>query len=359
MEGLPELPQKCRWARLTPHHWRKRAEEIIRKMEAKGILIRVDEVTPAVSAGLIVKKPRDKGIRFVADYTGVNKVLERNIHYFPAPQEVWQRVKKGSRFFLACDLSAGYWQCEPDYESSLLTTCLTEFGKFRFSRLAMGCSPSGDLFNQTTDSILQGMENMVKEVDDVLLFSDIVVGIADSSEDMLTRFEQNNVTLAPKKLQFGREVLFAGMRITEDGCDADPERMNAVAHFPRPESRSQVMQLLGLCQQFAIWVPDMAPATVCMRALLRKASAFVWTPECEAEFQQMKAVPADERFIKPFDPDLYTELLVDTSKVAGAGYILIQRTQDGVVHIVRCGSVAAKKSWASMAPIEAEATGIG
>ena len=57
----------------------------------------------------------------------------------------------------------------------------------------------------------------------------------------------------------------------------------------------------------------------------------------------------NDKYIKPFDPELYTELLVDTSKVAGAGYILIQPSQDGTVHIVHCGSMAAKKSWASMA----------
>ena len=56
----------------------------------------------------------------------------------------------------------------------------------------------------------------------------------------------------------------------------------------------------------------------------------------------MKAVLADERFLKAFDPNLDTELLVDTSKIAEAGYILIQRTQAGVVHIIRCGSVLAK-----------------
>ena len=104
------------------------AQKIVRKMEAEDVLVKVDEVTPAVSAGFFVKKPHGNGIRFVADYTSVNKVLERNIHHFPAPQQVWQRVNKGSKFFLACDLSPGYWQCELDYKSSLLTTCLTEFG---------------------------------------------------------------------------------------------------------------------------------------------------------------------------------------------------------------------------------------
>ena len=73
----------------------------------------------------------------------------------------------------------------------------------------------------------------------------------------------------------------------------------------------------------------------------------------------MKSVLSDERFIKPFDPDLDTELLVDTSKVAGCGYILLQLTQDGSVHIIQCGSMAAKRGWAGMSPIESECTGIG
>ena len=100
---------------------------------------------------------------------------------------------------------------------------------------------------------------MVKEVDDILLFSDSIEGIAENLEDMMQRFETNNVTLAPKKLQFGSEVMFAGLRITEDGCTTDPERMDAVRHFPRPETRTQVMQLLGLCQQFAVCDCDSQP----------------------------------------------------------------------------------------------------
>ena len=68
----------------------------------------------------------------------------------------------------------------------------------------------------------------------------------------------------------------------------------------------------------------MAPATLSLRSLLRKATAIMWTSECESEFQQMKEILTDERYIKPSDPELNTELLVDKSKVASAGYILIQ-----------------------------------
>ena len=132
-EGV-ELPLKCRRARLTPHHWRPKAKAIVEKMTECGILVKVDDVTPAVLAGFFVRKPHGNGIRFVADYTGVNKALERPPHHFPAPQEIWQRVTPGSKYFISGDLSAGYWQCKLDYESSLLTTCLTEFGKFCFTQ---------------------------------------------------------------------------------------------------------------------------------------------------------------------------------------------------------------------------------
>ena len=118
-------------ARLTAHHWRPRAEAIVRKMETVGILVRVEDVTPAVSAGFFVKKNHGNGIRFVADYTEVNKALDRNIHHFLAPNEVCQRVKAGSKYFMACDLSAGYWQCELDQKSSLFENTIgNSFFKF-------------------------------------------------------------------------------------------------------------------------------------------------------------------------------------------------------------------------------------
>ena len=92
----------------------------------------------------------------------------------------------------------------------------------------MGISLSGDLFNQATDRVIEGMTNIVKEVDNMLMFSDTLEGIAKNLEELLTRFKANNTTLAQNKFQFGHEVTFAGMRITKYGCVADPARMEAV-----------------------------------------------------------------------------------------------------------------------------------
>ena len=68
----------------------------------------------------------------------------------------------------------------------------------------MGILSSGDLFNQTKDRILEGKSNIDKEVDNVLLFSDSIKGVAENLEEMLTRFEANNLTLPQKSSNFAR-----------------------------------------------------------------------------------------------------------------------------------------------------------
>jgi hypothetical protein len=356
------LPPKCTRARLVPRGFRERAKEIIDVMVKSGILIPVSEVTATVCAGFFVRK-RGGGLRFVSDFSPINHIFLRPHHHFPSPGQVWQQIKEGSRYFLACDLSSGYWQCQLAEESQAWTTCLTEFGKFKHSRLPMGTSPSGDLFNQKTDTILHEVKDKVKEVDDLMLYAATLEQLAANLEVLLSKCEEHNLTLAPKKFQLalpGEQLIFAGLSIGDKGCGPDPDRMKALAEYPRPGCKKQIRELLGLCQQFSVWAPDLSPATVNMRNMLKQTSSFVWSPECEEEFLNVKEALSNNKHIKAFDPELESDLFVDTSRISGAGYILIQHTgkEEEPVNIIRCGSVSAKPSWANMAPVEAEGTGL-
>ena len=60
----------------------------------------------------------------------------------------------------------------------------------------MGISSSGDYFKKATNRVIEGITNIVKEVNDLLMFSYTLKGVAQNLEELLTRFEKNNVTLA-------------------------------------------------------------------------------------------------------------------------------------------------------------------
>jgi hypothetical protein len=231
------LPPKCTRARLVPRGFRERAKDIIKKMVDSSILIPVSEVTDTCCAGFFVKK-KGGGLRFVSDFSPINHIFLRPHHHFPSPGQVWQQVPEGSQWFICTDLSSGYWQCQLAEESQSYTTVLTEFGKFKHSRLPMGTTPSGDLFNMRTDTALEQVKNKIKEVDDLLQHARTLEELARNLEGLLAKCEEHNITLAPKKFQLagpGQTVMFAGMSIGSEGCAPDPERMVALSMYPRPE----------------------------------------------------------------------------------------------------------------------------
>ena len=95
-----------------------------------------------------------------------------------------------------------------------------------------------------------------------------------------------------------------------------------------------------------------------MRKLLSAKVSFQWSQECEEEFTALKKILTSPLFLRPFDSSLETTFSVDTSNLEGTGFLLSQEDKEGKTRVVRCGSVAAKKSWKSLSPIEAEAVGI-
>ena len=56
--------------------------------------------------------------------------------------------------------NSGFWQVELSKQSSLLTTFITPFGKFRFYWLPFGISSAPKLFQQRMSVILESLEGV-------------------------------------------------------------------------------------------------------------------------------------------------------------------------------------------------------
>ena len=74
------------------------------------------------------------------------------------------------KYFSVLDSRHGYWQVPLNEESSWLTTFMTPWGAFRFKRNVMSLISAGDEHNSQCDKALQGFENVVKVVEDVLIY---------------------------------------------------------------------------------------------------------------------------------------------------------------------------------------------
>ena len=54
----------------------------------------------------------------------------------------------------------------------MLTTFITPYGRFQHCRGPMGFAATGDAFCLRGDMVLQGLQNCVKVVDDILLYDE-------------------------------------------------------------------------------------------------------------------------------------------------------------------------------------------
>ena len=162
------------------------------------------------SALLVVRKANGQ-VRVCIDpkYT-INKALKRRPFPMTTLDEVLPRLAK-AKVFSTADATSGYWHCQLDKESRPLTTFETPFGRYRFCRLAMGLSPSPEIFMAKMHETLVGLNGIACIADDILIFGcgeTMEEASADHDRNLLSLLErcrERNLHLNKDKLQLRRE----------------------------------------------------------------------------------------------------------------------------------------------------------
>ena len=356
---IPIVPSKCPPTRAIPVHLEDKAMEELDKYEAMGVIEKVTHPTDWVSPAFFTGKPGG-GVRLVTDYTKLNKFVKRPDHPFPSPEEVLSWIPGDSKFFAKLDAKSGYWQIPLDDESKDLTTFITTKGRYRYTRAPMGLSSSSDEFCRRTDEALSGLK-LKKIVDDCILASPSIRNLKEKLHEVSKRCRDKGITLSKSKFEVGTSVNFAGYTISANGVSADKEKIRAISDFPTPKNVKDIRSFLGLANQLAEFVFELASASNPLRKLLKKNVPFTWTEEEEKSFAKVKEILTSTPVLNLFDVKKETILLTDASNLYGLGYALVQidpKDPKKKFNLIRCGSRSVSDTESRYAPIELEALAI-
>ncbi|QQP55719.1 Uncharacterized protein FKW44_000153 [Caligus rogercresseyi] len=341
LQDIPaeKKPKPCCVARSIPYAYREAAKKEIDDMVEKKIIKPVSEPTDFVSPFLVVPKSNGS-IRLVVDYKGLNKFVKRPIHPFPSVTDVKQMIPSSAKWFAVIDATKGYWQVPLDEESQLLTTFLTPWGRFCYTRAPMGLSSSGDEYCARGDQALSHVINKIKVVDDILIYADTWEELMQTLQEVLHTCKKNLITLSPAKLQISKSVHFVGMVISKDGVKADPTKVEAISKFPAPTNITDLRSFFGLVNQLGNFVPDLAHKSTPLRPLLSSKNSWNWTPLQQEAFEEVKKILVSPPVLAHFDPSLPTRILTDASRLNGLGYALMQNHSSEEEHwkLIQCGS---------------------
>ena len=226
---------------------------------------------------------------------------------------------------------------------------MTPLGRYFFTVYPMGLSISSDVFQHELSEMIKSnpeLTNVVLEIDDVLIFGDSFEKMLQQLRLFLKLCRKRNITLSPKKVQYADEnelLDFAGYAIGFRGCWQDNKKLDALKHFPRPVDKNQLRSFLGLTAGMAFWFPDMSIMVNSLRLMTHKNQPFDWKDHHTEEFNKAKEEMCSPVFVRPFDINLESHMFVDTSKIFGVGFILLQKEKNGDWRLIRCASSCAKK----------------
>jgi hypothetical protein len=171
-------------ARRVPTALKEKYKEELDRLEKLGVLATVDEPTPWVSSVVIATK-KSGALRICIDPRPLNKALKRETYHLPVLDDLMPDLAR-AKVFSSVDLTAGYWHCVLDEESSLLATFATPFGRYRWKRLPFGLSASSEIFQKRVNQALEGLNGILNITDDILVY-----GVGDTDKEAQQDHDRN------------------------------------------------------------------------------------------------------------------------------------------------------------------------
>ena len=181
---------------------------------------------------------------------------------------------------------------------------------------------------------------MHKLVDYYLVTRDTLKELSSNIQKELDKCKDLGLTISRKKFVIGTKINFTRFELLQQGVQPDKAKTKAISEFPTPKDITTMRSFLGLANQIAHFIPDLATILDPIRQLLKKNTTFVWLREHNNTFSKMKEILTSNISLQHFDPCKPPYLIADASKLNGLSFLLIQSGvgPDHPKAVIQCGS---------------------
>jgi hypothetical protein len=141
------------------------------------------------------------------------------------------------------------------------------------------------------ESVLRGLtyEACLVYLDDVIVIGRTFQEQLDNLRRVFQRLREAHLKLNPEKCQpFRKEVRYLGHIVSPSGITTDPEKMEAVKSWPRPNDKHQLRSFLGLCTYYRRFIYGFADIAKPLTRLTEEKRTFECSTEAETAFLALK-----------------------------------------------------------------------
>ena len=274
---------------------------------------------------MVITRKHDGTPRRTVDLSPLNKFCRRETFASETPFKLARRVPSNT-WKSVTDAWNGYHSVPLRESDRHLTTFITLFGRWHYTRAPQGFLSSGDGYNRRFAAILSDFMRKQRCVNDTVFFDENLEEHWWRTIQFLTFVGRSGIVVNPSKFQFAqRSVDFAGFRISESCVEPLPKYLNAIQQFPTPKNIKDIRRWFGLINQVANYAKIrnlMAP----FKPFLSPKRKFEWNDNLDKAFARSKdaIIDAIRHGVEIFDPTRRTCPRPDWSN-RGIGYFLLQK----------------------------------
>lgn len=316
-------PIKQRYYPVSPYV-QKDMDEELERMISLGVIEKSQSSWSNPIVG--VRKPNGK-LRLCIDSRKLNQVTKTDAFPLPYISRILGRLR-GTKFLSSIDLSDAFWQiplAKEDKDKTAFT--IPGRGLFQFVSLPFGLHGAAQSLCRLMDAVLgYDLEPFVfVYLDDIIIATETFDEHVRLITEVGKRLRNANLSISMAKSKFCmRELNYLGYLINEQGINVNPEKVSAIVNYPAPTSVKEVRRLMGMVTWYSRFIPNFATKATPITELLKKnVKKFLWTPDAESAFNELKTalvsapVLATPDFSKPFT------IQADASD-KGVGAVLVQ-----------------------------------
>ena len=92
-----------------------------------------------------------------------------------------------------------------------------------------------------------------------------------------------------------------GHLITKNGLKPDPDKSKAVEEIPKPQSKKELLSLLGFVNYYSKFLPRLSEVAQPLRDLTVKEAKFIWSEKHEEAFKEGRKLVVKHCMLKYYD----------------------------------------------------------